>query len=179
MGLTVKEILNSGTHGTLTFDGTIPFTLVLNEHTESDVLHYELISQNDSFFEIELFKSNGEIKSIILVNANKKDIQDMGALDFNMENVTVVKGEPIIDVTLFNSNNNSDYFDRFHREHGFTISISKQGLSIVIDKTPITSYVQLLDHCFLGLSAENKLISFVIDGLDDVQLNTFRGVISD
>ncbi len=161
MELKLKQLINKSPLSKLTFDD-LPMSLFINEGQSSDeVFHYEVITDSDSFFEIEILIKSGKIKSILLINCNKNDIEyvDMLPIDLNR----VVSGNPILDLAMFDIPINDNYFKRFHRENGFKLLMAENGVEIRLDMliTPL-KYIDVGESCFLGFSEENILQSFIV-----------------
>lgn len=175
MGIRIKEVQEVELLGKFLFDESLPITLNLNEGDIFDeVLHYEVITDSDSFFEIEIFKNSGKIKTILLTNCNEKDIINVDSIF--IEPNKVVKGEPILNTSYFNTEEN-DYFGRFLREKGFSILKSNDGISIKLKKEEPLKYIFFNKNCYFGVSNINQILVFTMLSIDADDMECFNSSI--
>lgn len=172
MSLIVSKILDKQLFGDLSFDNPLPLSVLLNESNEIEgVLHYEIITESDSFFEIEILKQSGKIKSILLTNYNEKDL--VVVRDLEIEKSKIVKGELIIDTSIFNTTEDNEYFGRFKREKGFTVIKAKNGVRIKLENKEPAKFIEIYESCFFGISDKNQILNFTIINIDENQLKQF------
>jgi len=172
MEIKIKEILQGSIQVNIMINNEVPLAISINKAEEGkhDIFHYEFVSDSDSFFEIEIFKKSGEIKSLLLVNFNETDLEKVDSKK-NVFNTTL-KGEPIIDVS---SSSNDDYFDNFFRTNYFRIIIYQDCYEFLISDHEAKSYIELSKKCFFGISEFGLLTSVLINGLskdENEKLNT-------
>lgn len=171
MSLFVKEIVVKQIRQSLSFDGVIPLSfLIIYNDNDNDILHYEVVTKYDSFFEIEIFKKNGKIKSIILMNINKKDAKETSLIDIKEK--IKLSGLPIINTDTFKKTEN--YFDRFQREDFLEVEYDNKSIKIIINKIIPSKYIEMCNGCYLGLTAKGELSEFVITNLQNEQLLCFK-----
>lgn len=162
MGLIIKEIIKKELASSFSVNGDLPIKLDVNiNNTLDEVLHYEVVTDYDSFFEIEILKNSGMIKSILLINCNRRDIEYVTTLSPNLSEV--ITGEPLIDTTVFGLSESENYFDRFYRKKGFRLSVAENGIEIKLNNNnPPKKIIGIGKQCFLGVSDENEINSFIV-----------------
>jgi hypothetical protein len=178
MRLIIKEIIKKELASKLSVNGDLPIKLDVNiNDTFDEVLHYEVVTDHDSFFEIEILKSGGMIKSILLTNCNERDIEYVPTLSIDLSEV--ITGEPLIDTTVFGLSESENYFDKFYREKGFRLLIAENGIKIKLSNNNLSKkIISIGNQCFLGVSDENEINSFIVIWLSKNQKIQFEESIS-
>ncbi|HTO37046.1 MAG TPA: hypothetical protein VL021_01370 [Brumimicrobium sp.] len=174
MGLKIKEIIEKKLLSSLSINDDLPIKLDINMNEKfEEVLHYEIVTDNDSFFEIEILKDSGAIKSILLINCNEKDIKYTPELFLDLSKV--ITGEPLIDTSIFVLSESQNYFERFYREKEFKLLIAKNGIEIRFNINNLSKRtISIGGECFLGISDENKINSFIIIWASENQKQRFK-----
>jgi len=178
MGLKIKEIIEKEPLSSLSINDDLPIKLDVNvNETFEEVLHYEIVTDNDSFFEIEILKSDGRIKSILLTNCNEKDVKYVPALSTNLSEL--ITGEPLIDTTVFGLSEPEDYFDRFYREKEFKLLLAENGIEMKLNNNSISKkIINIGKQCYLGISDENEINALILIWSSKSQKEQFEESIS-
>ncbi len=174
MRLRIKEIIEKEISSSLNIGGDLPIILELNKKdTYEVVLYYEIVTDNDSLFEIEILQNDGRIKSINLINISEKDAEYVSTLSTNLSEA--ITAEPLIDTTIFPISKPEDYFERFYRVKDFKLFIAENGIEIKLNNSSLTkNIIDVGQQCYLAISDKNEINSFFVNWSSGNQKEQFE-----